>query len=64
MARAKKSICFDLHIARRKDGIIHLYAKRGSKNLFVSTVDPRPASRRHHAKLYEHLDRLLRAELG
>jgi|HubBroStandDraft_1064217.scaffolds.fasta_scaffold16269_2 hypothetical protein len=61
MSRVRKPVSFTLHIHRRR-GVIHLYAKRGSKELFVITVSPVPNSKRHHAKLWQHLDKLLRTE--
>jgi hypothetical protein len=61
MSRVRKPVSFTLYVHRRR-GVIHLYAKRGSQELFVTTVSPDPSSERHHAKLYRHLDQLLRAE--
>lgn len=57
----RKPVSFTLYVHRRR-GVIHLYAKRGSEELFVTTVSADPTSKRHHAKLWQHLDKLLRAE--
>jgi hypothetical protein len=56
-----RSVSFTLSICRRKGGAIHLYAKDGSKRLFVSTVSPDSTHKRHHAHLYGKLDSVLRA---
>jgi hypothetical protein len=57
----RKPVSVTLYVHRRL-GVIHLYAKRGGQELFVTTVSPDPTSKRHHAKLYQHLDKLLRLE--
>jgi len=60
----KKTRACTLHFGRRGHGVIHLYGKNGSKTLFQSTVHAKPgeAKTRRHKHLYDHLDRLLRAE--
>jgi hypothetical protein len=59
----KRSISFTLSIARRRGGVIHLYAKDGKRKLFVSTVNPRAENPRGHAHLYSKLDKLLRVSM-
>ncbi len=59
----KRSISFTLSIARRRGGVIHLYAKDGKRKLFVSTVNSSAASPRGHAHLYSKLEKLLRTAM-